>query len=74
MKKIQIEGVLSPMVTPFKSNGDVDYNAFEANIKRWNLNRLAGYLVLGSNSETVYLSEEEKIELIKITVANTKKR
>ncbi|NLN47628.1 MAG: dihydrodipicolinate synthase family protein [Clostridiales bacterium] len=72
MKKLSIEGVLPPMITPFKENGDVDYVAFEKNIKKWNEDKLAGYLVLGSNSETAYLAEEEKIELIKITVANTK--
>lgn len=72
LKKILIEGVLPPMITPFKENGDVDYKAFESNIEKWNQDRLAGYLVLGSNSETVYLSEEEKIQLIKITVSNAK--
>jgi 4-hydroxy-2-oxoglutarate aldolase len=72
MQKILIEGVLPPMITPFKENGDVDYGAFEENIIKWNENKLAGYLVLGSNSETVYLTEEEKIQLIKITVSNAK--
>lgn len=56
------------MVTPFKENGDVDYEAFAYNIDKWNRTGLAGYLVLGSNSETPFLSEEEKLELIKITV------
>ena len=63
------KGILPPMITPFTSDGDVDYAAFESNIQKWNKDDLAGYLVLGSNSETAYLSEEEKIELIKITVA-----
>ena len=60
------------MITPFKENGDIDYDSFETNIHNWNKSKLAGYLVLGSNSETAYLSEEEKVELIKITVSNTK--
>lgn len=72
MQRILIEGVLPPMITPFKENGDVDYEAFEENIVKWNENKLSGYLVLGSNSETVYLTEEEKIQLIKITVSNAR--
>jgi 4-hydroxy-2-oxoglutarate aldolase len=61
------------MVTPFKANGDMDSGAFVSNIKKWNGARLAGYLVIGSNSETVYLSEDEKLELVKLTVEHAKK-
>jgi len=56
------------MLTPFKENGDVDYDAFVRNIERWNEAGLSGYLVLGSNSETPYLTEEEKLTLIELTV------
>ena len=60
--KISIQGILPPMLTPFLENGDVDYDAFVRNIERWNKDSLSGYLVLGSNSETAYLSEEEKLD------------
>jgi len=66
----KIKGVLPPMVTPFKENGDVDYDGFAANVQKWNKDKLAGYLVIGSNSETVYLNEEEKLELVRLTVEN----
>jgi 4-hydroxy-2-oxoglutarate aldolase len=56
------------MLTPFKENGEVDYDAFARNIERWNKTELSGYLVLGSNSETAYLNEEEKLKLIELTV------
>lgn len=56
------------MITPFKENGDVDYDAFGRNIERWNATPLSGYLVLGSNSETPYLTETEKLTLIELTV------
>ena len=68
MSKLQLKGVLPPMITPFKENGDVDYDAFSYNIEKWNETGLAGYLVLGSNSETPFLNEEEKLQLIKLTV------
>lgn len=73
MAKLQIKGIIPPMITPFKENGDVDYEAFEYNVAKWNNDNLSGYLVLGSNSETCYLSEEEKLQLIKITVETAKK-
>jgi 4-hydroxy-2-oxoglutarate aldolase len=73
MAKRQIKGVIPPMLTPFKANGDVDYDSHIRNLERWNKDRLAGYLVLGSNSETAYLNEAEKMKLIKLTVKNAKK-
>lgn len=66
----KIKGILPPMITPFCENGDVDYNGFVKNIEKWNNDPLAGYLVIGSNSETVYLSEVEKLELVRLTVEN----
>jgi 4-hydroxy-2-oxoglutarate aldolase len=64
----EIRGVYPPMLTPFTAAGDVDYNAHKRNIDRWNKIGLAGYLVLGSNSETPYLNESEKMKLIELTM------
>lgn len=66
MAYFKIEGVLPPVITPFCQDGAVDYESFTANIKKWNQTKLAGYLILGSNSETPYLSEEEKTELVRL--------
>ena len=71
MKKIH--GVIPPMITPFRAKGELDTAAFVSNIEKWNKDRLAGYLVIGSNSETAYLSEKEKLELVKLTVEHAKK-
>lgn len=68
MATLNITGVFPPMVTPFNENGDVDYDAFVRNIERWNRDRLGGYVVLGSNSETAFLSYDEKLKLIELTV------
>jgi 4-hydroxy-2-oxoglutarate aldolase len=73
MAKKQIKGVIPPMITPFKENGEVDYDKHARNMESWNKDKLAGYLVLGSNSETAYLNEAEKIKLIKLTVKHAKK-
>ena len=66
----RLKGVLPPMITPFTEQGEVDYDGFVYDLQRWNKDKLAGYLVLGSNSETVYLSEAEKLELVRLTVEN----
>ncbi|RGY99601.1 dihydrodipicolinate synthase family protein [Clostridium sp. AM58-1XD] len=67
MNKLKLKGVLPPVVTPFTEGGDVDYDAFVSNIEKWNETGLTGYLILGSNSETCYLSREEKLELIRLS-------
>ena len=68
MGYFEIKGVLPPMITPFQADGAVDYEKFVANIEKWNHTGMAGYLVLGSNSETPYLTREEKLELVRLTV------
>ena len=72
MKKKRFTGVMPPMITPFTADGAVDHAAFIANIERWNEDALGGYLVNGSNSETAYLSEEEKLQLLRHTLKHAK--
>lgn len=68
MSFFKIKGVIPPMITPFTQEGDLDIKAHQSNVKQWNDTGMTGYLVLGSNSEAVYLSEPEKIDLIRATV------
>lgn len=72
MAYFKIKGVLPPMITPFKENGEVDFDKHIRNLEKWNETGLAGYLVLGSNSETPFLTEEEKLKLIELTVKHKK--
>jgi len=67
------EGVIPPMLTPFRQDERVDYEMFVRNIDRWNRDDLGGYVVLGSNSEASYLSEREKLTLIRITAEHAKR-
>jgi 4-hydroxy-2-oxoglutarate aldolase len=68
-----ISGVFPPMLTPFTESGEVDYDSFVTNLHFWNDAELSGYLVLGSNSETAYLTEEEKLQLTALTKEHAKK-
>ncbi len=57
------EGVFPPILTPFAA-GEVAHDKLSENIAQWNQTGLAGYVVLGSNGENVYLSEAEKRAVI----------
>src|SRR5436190_15498260 len=52
------------MVTPFDESGDIRYGSFERNIEKYVEAGIEGYLVLGSNGESVYLEHSEKLRLI----------
>jgi 4-hydroxy-2-oxoglutarate aldolase len=59
--QISLKGVFPPIPTPFDNEGRVAHQALRENLGRWNQYDLAGYVVLGSNGEAVYLTEEEKV-------------
>jgi 4-hydroxy-2-oxoglutarate aldolase len=61
---ISLSGVFPPIPTPFDAGGEVAYQALADNLERWNQHDLAGYVVLGSNGEAVYLTEEEKLRVL----------
>jgi len=60
---ISLRGVFPPIPTPFDGEGGLDLAALADNLERWNEHGLAGYVVLGSNGEPVYVDEQEKIEV-----------
>lgn len=55
-----LTGIYPPIPTPFDEQGEVLYDALTSNLSRWHSYELAGYVVLGSNGEAAYLSEQEK--------------
>ncbi|MGD2145228.1 MAG: dihydrodipicolinate synthase family protein [Anaerolineae bacterium] len=57
---LSLKGVFPPIPTPFDAQGDVAYEALTENLERWNRYEISGYVVLGSNGEAVYLTDEEK--------------
>ena len=63
------KGIYPPIPTPFR-NGEVAYDELASNLQKWNQTGLSGYLVLGSNGEFVFLSEEEKIKILEVARAN----
>ncbi len=60
MKKLH--GIISPIATPF-INDEIAFDKLRFNIERWNKISLGGYVVMGSNGESVFLTRNEKLKL-----------
>ena len=60
---VSLRGVFPPIPTPFDAQGDLALDALTENLERWNAYDLAGYVVLGSNGEAVYLTAGEKVQV-----------
>ena len=63
---MKLSGVIPPIATPFQ-DGKLASEKLKMNFQKWNKTDLAGYLVLGSNGEPVYLNEREKIKVIEVS-------
>lgn len=62
----QLKGIMPPITTPFV-NGELAIDKLEFNINKWNKTDLTGYVVMGSNGESVFLTREEKLKLVEAT-------
>ena len=60
----RIEGVLSPVITPFKRDLAPDADRFVKHCKWLMKSGCAGLAVFGTNSEANSMSVEEKLELL----------
>jgi 4-hydroxy-2-oxoglutarate aldolase len=64
MKK-NLAGIFPPITTPFTPEGELMIAPFRTNCERWADFALAGLTVLGSNGESPFLSDAEKLLLVK---------
>jgi 4-hydroxy-2-oxoglutarate aldolase len=58
-----LKGIYPPLTTPFVRDV-VAYNKLIENLQKYNQKALSGYVVLGSNGESVFLTKAEKLKLI----------
>jgi len=63
----KIMGCGTALITPFKENLEVDFDAFRALVKRQIEAEIHFLVPLGTTGETPCLEDEEKFELLKIT-------
>lgn len=61
----RLAGLYPPITTPFDSEGQPHLDGFKQNLDRWAGFGLSGLLVLGSNGESPYLSDDEKLALVR---------
>lgn len=60
---LKLQGVFLPVATPFNYLGEIYKVKVRHNVEKWNMVKLAGYVVCGSTGEGVHLSSAEKIEV-----------
>jgi len=63
--RADLSGVFPPITTPFNIQGKVLVDNFGDNIDKWNNKPLSGLLVLGSSGESHFLSDDERLALVR---------
>lgn len=61
-----LTGIYPPIVTPFKDDEEIAFDRLEENLGRWIATPLDGIVVPGSNSEAIFLTAAERIELWRV--------
>jgi len=59
-----LTGIVAALTTPMDEAGELRLDRLQANLERYNASPLAGYLVLGSSGEAIYLDRAEKLEVL----------
>jgi dihydrodipicolinate synthase/N-acetylneuraminate lyase len=59
-----LTGIIPPVPTPFKQNGDLDTDSLQQLIAQLEPH-VDGFLILGSNGEVPYLEEFERLQVLK---------
>jgi 4-hydroxy-tetrahydrodipicolinate synthase len=72
--KTILRGTGVAIITPFKKNGTVDYNALEKLIDHLITNGVEYIVTLGTTGETPTLTKDETIEIVKCTFDKVNKR
>ncbi|MGH2621011.1 MAG: dihydrodipicolinate synthase family protein [Anaerolineales bacterium] len=62
---ISLNGIFPPIPTPFDSGETIDFDQLKSNLTHWNSWPLDGYVVAGSTGESVSLSADERVELVR---------
>lgn len=70
----KLMGVFAPITTPFLENGEVDYKGLKKNMEFYSNSKIQGYLALGSNGENKSLTNDEKLDVLKIIIENKGKQ
>src|SRR3989304_7802858 len=58
-----LKGIFPPITTPFVNN-EISFENLEKNISKLNTTGISGYVVMGSNGESAFLTMQEKLDLV----------
>ena len=65
LSHISLSGIFPPIPTPFDASEEIDFGRLQSNLERWNKEPLSGYVVGGSNGEFVFLTLDERVEVVR---------
>lgn len=65
MEKKKLKGVWTALITPFKKDGSIDWEAYDKLIEKQLEAKVVGILISGTTGESPTLTDEECIELVK---------
>jgi 4-hydroxy-2-oxoglutarate aldolase len=63
----KLSGISVPITTPFV-NGEVAYDQLRSNMQKYSKTALAGFFALGSNGESMFLTEPEKLKVLEVVL------
>ena len=67
-----LSGIFPPLTTPF-TDDELVIDKLLRNLRKYERRELSGYVLFGSNGESVFLSKDEKIQIISSVREQTKK-
>lgn len=73
MRNNIFRGVTTAIVTPFLSDGSVDFGGLRKNTQHQLNNGISGLLPLGTTGETPTLTDDEKEQIVRVVVEEIKK-
>jgi len=68
MKRVSLDGIFVPHITPFTRDGELDEEALRTCVRFWVEGGLSGLVPCGSNGEAPYLSRQERRKVIETVV------
>lgn len=72
MRRNMFRGVTTAMITPFLPDGSVDFDGLRKNTLHQLENEISGLLPLGTTGETPTLTEDEKEQVVRVVVEETR--
>jgi 4-hydroxy-2-oxoglutarate aldolase len=69
---MKLQGIFPALTTPFDHAGNLYEIKVRHNVEKYNLTSVSGYVVCGSTGESVFLSSDEKLRVLKwVAESNT---